>query len=72
MSIAFVKAARLREASLSAPILRVINAFTTLTYGVWEVPITITDSRGITRSFVRSYIAINRDSRLEGSLVLLS
>ena len=68
----FVKNHRLEQAKLTAPLVTAINRRSTPTYGVWKVPITAVDSRGTTRSFERSCVAIDRDPRLEGSPILLS
>jgi hypothetical protein len=42
------------------------------TYGAWEVPIAVTDSRGRKMIFSRPCLAIDRDQWPEGSPVLLS
>jgi hypothetical protein len=68
----FAQQHNLGRAPLTGVIISAINKKSTPTYGVWIVPITATDSRGTTRTFSRHCLAIDRDSRLEGSPVLLS
>lgn len=72
VSYEFAKKHRLQQAKLTAPLISAINRRSTSTYGVWRIPITMVDSRGTTRSFQRSCVAIDRDPRIEGSPVLLS
>lgn len=72
VSFEFVKTYKFQQAKLSEPFIHAINQRPTPTYGVWTIPLEATDSRGITRRFTRSCVAIDRDPRLHGSPVLLS
>ena len=45
---------------------------TTPSYDVWSVPITLTDLRGRTKTFIRPCVAIDRDPQDSRSPVLLS
>lgn len=69
VSFEFVKTYKFQQAKLTAPLIHAINQFSTPTYGVWSIPLTVTDSRDITRRFTRSCVAIDRDPRLHGSPV---
>lgn len=72
VSFELVKKYKLQRAKLIEPLIYAINQRKTPTYGVWTIPLQATDSRGITRRFTRSCVAIDRDPRLEGSPILLS
>ena len=72
VSFEFVRKYKLQAAKLTEPFIRAINRRTTPTYGVWNVPLKATDSRGTTRRFTRACVAIDRDPRLDGSPILLS
>lgn len=72
VSFEFVKKHKLQAAKLTEPLIHAINRRTTPTYGVWNVPLKATDSRGTTRRFTRNCVAIDRDPRLNGSPILLS
>ncbi|RJE17540.1 to reverse transcriptase, partial [Aspergillus sclerotialis] len=68
----FAKQHKLQQAKATAPMLEAVNQLDTPSYGVWKVPFSITDSRGTTKYIERSCVAINRDSSLDGSPILLS
>jgi len=72
ISIAFAREHRLRQAHLSPVLLRAVHDSKVPTYGVWIVPLTVVDSRGVSRKIVRPCMAIDRDPRALGSPVLLS
>ena len=63
---------KLQPTLLVAPQIAAVNMASTPSYGVWDVLIVATDSRGTTRRFTRACVAIDRDPRPEGSPVLLS
>jgi hypothetical protein len=72
VSFEFVKKYKLSQAKLTAPLIHAVNQRTTPTYGVWNVPLKATDSRGTIRRFTRACVAIDRDPRLVRSPILLS
>jgi transposase InsO family protein len=72
ISITFALQQRLDRAKLTHPLIEAVNNLPVPTYGVWNVPIIATDSRGTRREFTRPCVAIDRDPRAEGSPVLLS
>lgn len=72
ISVSLAKQCRFELAKKTAPILEAVGNFRVPTYGVYTVPITLTDSRGTTRTVERPCIAVDRDPDLKGSPVLLS
>jgi hypothetical protein len=61
ISFEFVKKYKLSQAKLTTPLIDAINKRATPTYGVWNVLLKATDSRGTTRRFTRVCVAIDRD-----------
>ena len=72
VSFAFVEATGLQRSHVEAPGIHAVGQMACPTYGVYEVPFRISDSRGTTRSCRRPCVAIDRDPRPEGSPLLLS
>lgn len=72
VSVDFVKEHRLNRAKFNPPLIQAVGGKSVSTYGVWNVPLTICDSRGTEKVLNRPYVAVDRDPRLEGSPVLLS
>src|SRR5204863_9941284 len=72
ISYEFAKRLQLQQAKLSAPLLEAAGRLRMNNYGVYRVPLTLTDSRGATRQITRPCVAIDRDPRPEGHPILLS
>jgi hypothetical protein len=65
VSIQFVRMHHFKQAQLRAPNITGVTDDEARTYGVWEVPLTLRDSRGAVRRLVRPCVGIDRDPRLE-------
>lgn len=72
ISYDFVKVHKLKRANRRIVPLAGIPGTGIQTYGVFEVPFSITDSHGVTKEFIRPCTAIDRDPRVEGCPMLLS
>jgi transposase InsO family protein len=69
----FAKDQQLKTSKLRAPgLAEWTRKYKMPQYGVYEVPLRLTDSRGTTRTMVRLCAAVDRDPRPEGSPILLS
>ncbi len=67
----FIKSYNLQKTSLSVLILQTVNSLYIFIYNVWYIPIITTDFQRTTYSFIRLYIAIDKDSKFENNLILL-
>lgn len=67
-----IEEAKLRPAQYTAPLLEAVGKLAIPTYGVFEVPLTLTDTRGVSQSFMRPCVSVDRNSSADSSPVLLS
>lgn len=72
VSYQFVKNHTFSPSQKIAPTLEAAGSLPIQTYGTYDVPLSLTDSRGTTRSFTRTCTAIDRASTADSSPVLLS
>jgi hypothetical protein len=72
ISYAFALKHKLQLASYKAIPLTSVGEFGIPVYGVYWIPVTLTDSRGTTRQYKRACLAVDRDHRDDGSPLLLS